>query len=69
MLYGSIVLDNYQTVGEEAQLHEVLCNAIDILQGKISIIICSRTEPSAAFVRACIDDSECYCYTIVVKKG
>ncbi|MFO7911659.1 MAG: BTAD domain-containing putative transcriptional regulator [Desulfotignum sp.] len=48
----AIVLDNYQTAGEEARLHEVLCHAIDILQGKISIIICSRTEPSAAFARS-----------------
>jgi LuxR family transcriptional regulator, maltose regulon positive regulatory protein len=48
----AIVLDNYQAAGEEAQLHDVLCSAIDILQGKISIIICSRTEPPAAFARA-----------------
>ena len=48
----AIVLDNYQAAGEEARLHEVLCNAIDILQGKISLIICSRTEPPAAFARA-----------------
>jgi LuxR family transcriptional regulator, maltose regulon positive regulatory protein len=48
----AIVLDNYQTAGEEPRLHEVLCHAIDILQGKISIIICSRTEPSAAFARS-----------------
>ena len=48
----ALVLDNYQTAGEEAPLHEVLCNAIDILQGKISIFICSRSEPPAVFARA-----------------
>jgi len=48
----ALVLDNYQAAGEEAQIHEVLCSAIEILQGKISIIICSRTKPPAAFARA-----------------
>ncbi len=48
----ALVLDDYQTAGEESRLHEVLCNAIDILQGKISIIICSRTEPPATFARS-----------------
>ncbi|MBS0012355.1 MAG: hypothetical protein KFF46_00145 [Desulfobacterales bacterium] len=49
----ALVLDNYQAAGEEeAQLHQVLCNAIEVLQGKISIIICSRTEPPGAFARA-----------------
>ncbi len=48
----ALVLDNYQAAGEYPRLHEVLCNAIDILHGKISIIICSRTEPPAVFARA-----------------
>jgi len=47
-----LVLDDYQTTGEESRLHQVMCNAIDILQNKISIIICSRTEPPAAFARS-----------------
>ncbi len=48
----ALVLDDYQTVGEDSRLHQVLCNAIDILQSKISIIICSRTEPPAVFARS-----------------
>jgi len=47
----AIVLDNYQAAGEETNLHEVVCDAMDILQGKITVIICSRTEPPPAFAR------------------
>ncbi|MCA1793064.1 MAG: hypothetical protein LC660_04185 [Desulfobacteraceae bacterium] len=48
----ALVLDNYQAAGEDDRLHQVLCNAIDILQDKVSVIICSRSEPPAVFARA-----------------
>ena len=48
----AIVLDNYQATGENARLHEVLRDAMDITAGKITLIVCSRTKPPAAFARS-----------------
>ncbi len=46
-----IVLDNYQDVGEETQLHDVVCGAISCLQKKISFFILSRKEPPGVLAR------------------
>ncbi|HSL60288.1 MAG TPA: BTAD domain-containing putative transcriptional regulator [Desulfotignum sp.] len=48
----AIVLDNYEATGEGARLHEILRDAIDITAGKITLIVCSRTRPPAAFARS-----------------
>ncbi|MFU8770513.1 MAG: hypothetical protein ACNA7H_12295, partial [Desulfotignum sp.] len=48
----AIVLDNYEATGDGARLHEILRDAIDITAGKITLIICSRTLPPAAFARS-----------------
>lgn len=48
----AIVLDNYQEVGEETLLHEVLCTAINALVPGISLYVCSRLEPPAELARS-----------------
>ena len=46
-----LVFDNYQDVGTEADLHNMLANAFNAVPSGINIIIVSRSEPPAAFAR------------------
>ncbi|MCF8112136.1 MAG: hypothetical protein K9J85_11705 [Desulfobacteraceae bacterium] len=49
---GVLVLDNYQDVSRECQLHEILREALTVIPEGINVFILSRSQPPAALARA-----------------
>lgn len=47
----SLVLDNYQDVSLRSGFHDVIIHGLDSMPGGVNIIVLSRSEPPAQFVR------------------
>lgn len=49
---GVLVLDNYQNVSQQCQLHEILREALSVIPEGVNVFILSRSQPPAALARA-----------------
>jgi LuxR family transcriptional regulator, maltose regulon positive regulatory protein len=46
-----IVFDNYQEVADGLPFHEILCEGVSLLPDPIKLVLISRTDPPAPFIR------------------
>jgi LuxR family maltose regulon positive regulatory protein len=46
-----LVFDNYQDVPSDSSFHEVIVNGLKVITDGINVIVISRSEPPAAYVR------------------